>query len=492
VAARLAALVRRELIRPDQSQIPGDDGFRFRHLLIRDAAYDAIAKATRAELHERFADWLDSRDTPLLEQEELAGYHLEQAHRYRIELGQDATELASRAAGRLAAAGRRAIDRRDLNAARSLLSRALALSEPDDPAVNLRLDLAGAHFWSDLKLANQFASEAAARAAAVGDQQGELRARLRVRRIGFITEPTFSADSLLELAQEARPVFERSGDNQGLVEVWLAIAEVANMRCQFGKVIEAWEQAARYAEGTLQENEGLLASARIDGPTPVTEVLSWLDEQPPEAFPLMVVRAMAEAMLGRFDRARELISVWDQRLVDAGGAPGMTGTRWVVEMLAEDFTAAERLARYECAVLEERGATGAGSTRELQLALTLLELGRDSEATERLAIGEALTAPDDILNEMLTRRVRAKLLARAGKHEQSEQLAREAVAIAEQTDALNDRGDALSDLAEVLQLAGHAADAANELEKALTLYEQKGNVVQTRRTETKLAQLRSS
>ena len=44
MTARLAGLVRRELIRSEHTQIPGDDGFRFRHLLIRDAAYDACRK----------------------------------------------------------------------------------------------------------------------------------------------------------------------------------------------------------------------------------------------------------------------------------------------------------------------------------------------------------------------------------------------------------------------------------------------------------------
>ena len=52
VMARLTSLVRKELVRPDKSELPGEDAFRFRHLLIRDAAYDALPKATRAELHE--------------------------------------------------------------------------------------------------------------------------------------------------------------------------------------------------------------------------------------------------------------------------------------------------------------------------------------------------------------------------------------------------------------------------------------------------------
>ena len=83
VTARLAALVRRELSAPTAPQLPGEDGFRFRHLLIRDAAYDALPKAARAELHERFADWLEQRGGELVELDEILGYHLEQASRYK-------------------------------------------------------------------------------------------------------------------------------------------------------------------------------------------------------------------------------------------------------------------------------------------------------------------------------------------------------------------------------------------------------------------------
>ncbi len=88
LTTRLAALVRKELVRPDRAQLAGEDAFRFRHLLIRDAAYDSLSKAGRAELHERFADWLGEHGTELVELDELLGYHLEQAYRYWQELGQ--------------------------------------------------------------------------------------------------------------------------------------------------------------------------------------------------------------------------------------------------------------------------------------------------------------------------------------------------------------------------------------------------------------------
>ena len=78
----LLALVRRDFVEPATSSIPGEDGFRFRHALIRDAAYTGIPKRTRADLHERFASWLELH----LPREEFLGYHLEQTHRYREEL----------------------------------------------------------------------------------------------------------------------------------------------------------------------------------------------------------------------------------------------------------------------------------------------------------------------------------------------------------------------------------------------------------------------
>ncbi len=98
VSSRLAALVRRQVIRPDRSQLPGEDGFRFQHLLIRDTAYEALPKAFRAELHQRFAVWLEAHGPQLVELEEILGYHLEQAARYLAELG--AGQPGARARGR--------------------------------------------------------------------------------------------------------------------------------------------------------------------------------------------------------------------------------------------------------------------------------------------------------------------------------------------------------------------------------------------------------
>ncbi|HJX49158.1 MAG TPA: adenylate/guanylate cyclase domain-containing protein, partial [Gaiellaceae bacterium] len=128
VGTTLLSLVRKELVRPEPSAVVGDDGFRFRHALIRDAAYAEIPKRLRADLHEQFATWLADAAA----EDELVGYHLEQASRCRADLGDPDPATAERAAGLLAAAGQRAFERDDMPAARNLIERALALSDLGD------------------------------------------------------------------------------------------------------------------------------------------------------------------------------------------------------------------------------------------------------------------------------------------------------------------------------------------------------------------------
>src|SRR5439155_22414873 len=138
IPSRLMALVRKEMIRPDRSDMSGEDAFRFRHILIRDAAYESISKEARAELHERFAAWLARMAGPrLAEFEAINGYHLEQAHRYRAAVGlsdERTRELADRAAAHLASAGQRAMNRGDASGVVRLLTRATALMPELSPA----------------------------------------------------------------------------------------------------------------------------------------------------------------------------------------------------------------------------------------------------------------------------------------------------------------------------------------------------------------------
>ncbi|MEO8604768.1 MAG: adenylate/guanylate cyclase domain-containing protein, partial [bacterium] len=112
--ARLEALRRSELIERDSGWFLGEPVLRFHHVLIRDAAYRRLLKGTRAELHERLAEWIEAQVGEAAELDETIGWHFEQAHQHLSELGPlDAAGrgLGERAAARLAAAGRRALAR---------------------------------------------------------------------------------------------------------------------------------------------------------------------------------------------------------------------------------------------------------------------------------------------------------------------------------------------------------------------------------------------
>jgi class 3 adenylate cyclase len=153
VESHLAALVRKQLLAAaDGARFAGEEGLAFSHIVVRDVAYQAMLKAVRADLHARTATWLEeTAGERAVEYEEILGYHLEQAHRYLVEVDpgdQRTADVAARAAARLASAGGRALARYDMPAAVSLLERASSLLAEDDPtrrdlALKLGIALAG-------------------------------------------------------------------------------------------------------------------------------------------------------------------------------------------------------------------------------------------------------------------------------------------------------------------------------------------------------------
>ena len=495
----LASLVRKDLVRPDLAQLPGDDAYRFRHVLIRDAAYDALPKSARADLHERLAGWLEERSADLLEADEVLGYHLEHAYGYRQELAPGVAggePVAARAADLLESAGKRALARLDIGAAKNLFERALSLRPEVDPAVTLRLDLAEVLFLSgDAAGSTAVAADAAERARQSGYEAGRLRAELMEARTTALTaqEPSAGGDAsgaLLALAAEARPAFERSGDEIALTEAWVATAWAELIRCQYESMGEAVDRALEHAARagyTRWERELPVwkGTALFYGPTPVEEVLRW-HEQEQRRHPIALrEHGVLEAMRGRFDEARAFVAAGDAAAEELGhtiwlAVGGMAA--WEVETLAGEVAAAERAARDSCAQLEELGDTGYRATATARVAESLLDLGRFDEAREQTELAEELAAPDDRLSHALWRQVRAKLKARAGQRAEGEALAREAVALFAATDMVDSHAHALADLAEVMASTG-------PLEEAIALFERKGNAVAAGRARAALVEI---
>ncbi len=490
-APRLLALVRKQLVRPDTPQFAGEEAFRFRHLLIRDAAYDALPKAVRADLHARFADWLEERGADLVELDEIIGHHLEQAARYKAELEQADVVLAQRAAERLAAGGRRALARGDDHAAASLLDRSLVLTRPLRFDVHLEVDLAQA-VAGDPRRAVAIAEHAAARAAADADAASEALARLVSARHRFEFEDT--GDDLDRVVRRAMPLLEEAGDHAGLVHVWNAASEVAGSRGHWDERGKSQERAFHHARLAGQQPPPPLGlgAAYILGSEPTDEVLPKLDQLLSEwSHPALVLRrAHVLAMLDRHEEAWPLALDESQRLRELTGGEGGEHVADIAT-LAGDFETAAAYLRRHCDLLEAQHRFNNLSTYAPMLGRSLCALGRYSEAEQLAQQGRELGHEDDSATQALWRQVQARVLADRGQHTEAETLAREAVVIIERTDGLNLRGDAHCDLAEVLTASGRIDEAVAALEQALERYERKRNLARSRQVREQLSVLRA-
>ncbi len=493
VTPRLAALVRKGLVDPDKPQFSGEDGFRFRHILIRDAAYDGLPKAVRAELHERLATWLGKRDQDLVEMDEILGHHLEQAHRYKAELGERDVALAGQAGDRLAAAGRRALWRRDQRAAAGLLARALELTRPIRLDVVLELDLADALFVDGAKAAG-IAEAAAERALATGDEKGHALASTAAVFHRSMMAPDPAVDELEDLARTALPLLEEAADHAALVHVWKMLGlGVANFRGRWEDWSQAAERALRHASLAGQRTTHLFALelGLASGPRPADEALQTLDALLPEnPHPsLLLVRAWLLAMLARFEAAVPLAQGAGARLRELTGDDSAQWLLADVATLAGDHDAAISHLQRECKLLGERGQRFFLSSIAPMLGRELCAVGRYEEAERWSTVGRELGVRQNVLGEAAWRQVQALVDANRGRVTEAEGLAREAVAVIERTDGLNFQGDALCDLAEVLWLGGKRVEAAATFEEALDRYERKQNVALAERTRARLAEL---
>jgi ATP/maltotriose-dependent transcriptional regulator MalT len=271
------------------------------------------------------------------------------------------------------------------------------------------------------------------------------------------------------------------------------------MRAQQDEGMQAYDRAAVHAgrAGVPARLLGYRSSMRFHGSTPVVEQLAWMSEQGEEAMRnanFRASRANSLAMLGRFDEAREILAEARAELADRGGGiwlGALTGqTSLEVELLAGDPAAAAAFGEAGCSILEELGEQSMLSTLMGLRAQALYALGRLAEADASAGRAADLGASDDAYTQMLWRQVRAKLLANRGEHGEAERLAREAVAIGDQTSMLEAQATAHADLAEVLLLAGRDVEATAELEQSLVRHERKGNHVMARRTKSRLAELR--
>ncbi len=499
VPRNLIELVRKELIRPDRSGFAQGDAFQFRHTLIRDAAYEALPKAERAELHELYARWLDlSAGDRRSEVEEIVGYHLEQAFRYREELASiddRARGLAGRAAERLIAAGRRAYERSDIAATVNLYGRAATLLDPADPARLAILPELGRALDSNGRFDDARAcfEEALERSEAAGAEGPSAHARA-LQCLGYIAEVTLA--DRRRVADACEEVFVRLADERGLALCWRLRGEAswregkaAGDEAALARALEYARRAGSHREEALIANS--LSAGLVLGPTPVLDGIRRCDEilaRAPDdrGIEMAMSHALAHlhARLGQFDVARKLAVRCREIAVESGqraDAAHLSEVEWDVETLAGNHQAAETIIAEGCSQFAAMGRRHA--MLEAFLALSQVSLSHDVD----IETIEALAAENRQATRALLEAAMAGAHLNAGRIDEAERNARSAVDYFASTDLITFHAETALILGDVLRASGRRAEADAVFRGALDLFRQKGSDVGARNAAARLA-----
>jgi tetratricopeptide (TPR) repeat protein len=388
-------------------------------------------------------------------------------------------------------------------AAVNLLDRAASIL-PEEARLEYQLDLGIAlGDAGELARAERVLSETLDRAARRGDTRLELATTIERAALLVLSDPA-GTDELLGEVEAAIPVLERLADDRVLARAWSLLGRRQGLwKGQFARGEEALGRALAYAVRTgdqRQEAEilGLLGFSALFGPTPIDAAIDRCQEMlgrgrtnrlvEPALYPhlarLEARRASFDAARAYVERSRVLHDELGMRLAAQAGAAMAFGD---IELLAGNYVAAERSLRVGLEALGAMGEQGFRSTVAAYIARALYGQGRLDEADDLARRAEQSSAADDIWSKTWAGGTRAKVLARQGDARAAEQMAREAAARIEGTDALDLRGGALLDLADVLILAGRKHEARASAEDALGLFERKGNVVSAEEARRMLA-----
>jgi class 3 adenylate cyclase/tetratricopeptide (TPR) repeat protein len=492
----LHELLRRDLLRPEKPGLAGEEAVRFRHELIRDAAYESLPKAARATLHERHASWLAGLAEAVPEPDARIGFHLERASRLAREAGSGSDQvhdLAVRGGERLAEAARQAHRRGDLAGEIGFLERAVGLLGAVEPAAVELLPALG----SALTEAGTFdqAAEVAERAVELGRRLDlplvRWRGMVEGERLRLYRHPeSVDLGATIAVAEAATEALQELGDDLGLARASYLMCDLA---WATGRTEASYEHAARAVEHSRRAGSGFevaaalnFITALVEGPTAVSEAISRCAVLEREIaghrgaeLSFLGCRALLAAMRGRFDEAREGMARSRAGLEELGlheASAWMALLDAQAELLGGNPAAAEQATRDAERVTREIGDRWFLAGALVDQAHAVLAQDRLDDAITAVDAVETVPAPSDMEWTIKRHAARGKLAARRGETERSVTEARRAVELAEPTDLVVFLADAYEAFAEVLLLAGRPSEAASAAETALVLCEAKENV----------------
>jgi tetratricopeptide (TPR) repeat protein len=517
ISKLLEGLIRHELLRQDfDAAVPlpteSGAGYRFRHILIRNVAYEGMSEKLRALLHERYADWLERGSGERIGLfDELIAYHLSKAVDYLATLpaqGEHRRELARRAGIRFASAGRRAAVRGDVRPTTTWLDRASQLLPSDDPVrLEALPDLAEALQASGrLQAAMSVYDEMISAAGVVGAEARLKHAVLGKLNVTAFRDPGQFLREGPDEVQRAIHVFEHQQDLLGLAKAYYFLAYAEWAVGHSGDAQPAADRARDYARDAGDKRwEARILQLRCLisywGPTPLDDVIEDAREARAiaEEAGMGGLEAAALTILARIAAMRDDIPEARRLRQEAKAITHNLGelltqatdslSDGLIELLDNNLGAAEQLLVQGYRALQGMGGRGPGASIAAMLARVYLQQRRYADA-ERMATECETNASDKQLDMQIRwRAIRAVILARRGEQAEAEPLGKAAVRLALQTDQLESQAEAHAGLAEVLRLAERREEAKNELEKALDLYERKGSHRLAKRVRNDLAAL---
>jgi class 3 adenylate cyclase/tetratricopeptide (TPR) repeat protein len=506
----LNTLVRKGLVRATSSTLEGEDAFSFRHMLIRDATYDAMPKMIRSELHERFATWLERiAGDRIAEQEEILGYHLERAYRLRGELGpvgELGLDLASAASSRLRSAARRALGRGDVPAGLNLAERADTLlpTEHAERSHTLRTLLRALDGTADPERKLRLDDEALDVACESGDRVLEHWVRAEQVNDLMRSKPR-DADltEAFETMTESAHVIESQGDAEDQARV---LMHLASMQWTFGQMEDMLATSERALAIALEtpgpEALDLITFVWVgmfEGVTRASVALERLREIEGRcaAFPLRAAVARAQvaltlASLGREDEARATYDA-ARAVFDDAADPWVSlrsqAIEGLIELLAGDIEKTEPIFRENVRGFMDLGTPTNAALVACRWGAALADLGRYQEA---LAVADefiALAGSWDLEPRIELGAHRARALAGIGALGEAVDAIVQIEAMVRPTGFVFNLGDVMIAEAEIFRAAGHYEDAARAAREGLGIFERKEFVRYADRARRLLAEI---
>lgn len=297
------------------------DEMRFRHLLIRDAAYASLPKSERAAFHDRFGSVLEREAGDPQQLTEILAHHAERALTLSVELGVEAELLAHRARRALdwwLASGDRAITRRDLATVLAALQtgRSAAALLPDGGGLPSRARLALLEAQR-LMMTGDYAeaARAAAEAAGLAEQAGLARAVATARLTEAWIANWTGMENLSDfdrIVQRAVDACRRAGDAAGEVEALHIGTNHLFAIGRLGESIEANERLLEQARKIGDDARTATILVRLTNSENLRGNLAAADRHLAEAEALAVQSGLRNvALQAYFPRANRLLVTGD-------------------------------------------------------------------------------------------------------------------------------------------------------------------------------------